>query len=89
MLTGRRAFEGDTVTDVLSAVLRAEPDWSRVPAATTPAMTTLMRRCLRKEARQRLADAGTIRLEIDEAPAAAAAVPSPSGSRQNSREHLV
>ena len=81
MLTGQRAFEGETVTDVLSAVLRAEPDWSRVPAATPPAMTTLLRRCLRKDTRQRLADASTIRLEIDDAPAAAA-TPSRSGHRR-------
>jgi eukaryotic-like serine/threonine-protein kinase len=66
MLTGQRAFDGETVTDVLGAVLRAEPDWSRVPPATPAAVTTLMRRCLRKDPRQRLADAGTIRLEIDD-----------------------
>jgi eukaryotic-like serine/threonine-protein kinase len=70
MLSGQRAFDGETVTDVLGAVLRAEPDWSRVPPETPFAITTLMRRCLRKDARQRLADAGTIRLEIDDALAA-------------------
>jgi serine/threonine-protein kinase len=80
MLSGQRPFEGETVSDVLSAVLRAEPDWSRVPATTPPAISTLMRRCLRKETRQRLADASSIRLEIDDAPAAATA-PARSGSR--------
>jgi eukaryotic-like serine/threonine-protein kinase len=67
MLSGARPFEGETITDVLGAVLRAEPDWSRIPAETPAAITTLMRRCLRKDARQRLADAGSVRLEVEDA----------------------
>jgi len=92
MLTGHRAFDGETVTDVLGAVLRAEPDWQRLPPETPPAITTLIRRCLRKDARQRLADASTIRLEIDDAIAApglengassaARVAPTSSGARQ-------
>src|SRR5262245_38991829 len=36
-LTGRRAFRGDTVADVLAAVLRDEPEWSVLPADTPDA----------------------------------------------------
>jgi serine/threonine-protein kinase len=90
MLSGQRAFEGETIADVLGAVLRAEPDWSRIPQTTPAAITTLIRRCLRKDVRQRLADAGAIRLEIDDAAAAlgrpadalAAAPPASPASRR-------
>ena len=40
MLTGRRAFDGDEVSDVLASVLKSEPDWSRLPADTPPALGT-------------------------------------------------
>jgi serine/threonine-protein kinase len=49
MLTGKRAFDGDDVSDTLAAVLRAEPDWSALPAATPRAIRTLLRRCLEKD----------------------------------------
>src|SRR5256884_339622 len=45
MLGGRQPFEGDTVTDVLAAVVRAEPDWEALPAATPPRLRELIRRC--------------------------------------------
>jgi eukaryotic-like serine/threonine-protein kinase len=67
MLTGRQTFPGEDVTEVLAAVVRAEPDWSALPKTTPPAIETLLRRCLRKDPRQRLADAATARLEIDDA----------------------
>ncbi len=67
MLTGRRAFTGDTVTDVLASVVRAEPDWACLPTNTPRPIRTLLRRCLTKEPAQRLADASTARLEIDDA----------------------
>src|SRR6202030_191006 len=46
LLTGKPAFHGDDVTDILGAVLRMEPDWSRLPEATPAAIRTLLRRCL-------------------------------------------
>jgi serine/threonine protein kinase len=48
MLTGRGTFTGETVTDVLAAVLRAEPDWSLLPADTPAAIRRPLRRCLEK-----------------------------------------
>ncbi len=49
MLTGKRTFDGETVTDALAAVLTQEPDWSRLPPAISPRVTELIRRCLRKD----------------------------------------
>jgi len=66
-LTGKRAFDRETVADTLAAVLDAEPDWDVLPAETTPMVVTLMRRCLQKEVRRRLHDIADARIEIDEA----------------------
>jgi Tol biopolymer transport system component len=76
MLTRRRAFPGEDVSDTLAAVLRAEPDWAALPQDTPPAVHRLLRRALRKDPRQRLQHPGDARLEIDDAPASA-----PSDSR--------
>lgn len=65
MLSGQRPFAGATVTDVLSAVVAAEPDWSRLPADTPPPLVRLVRRCLEKDPRQRLRDIGDARLELE------------------------
>ena len=76
MLAGRAAFDGETVTDVLAAVVTRDPDWTQLPAATPPGIRRLLARCLTRDPRHRLADAGEARHQIDEALAApAAAVP--------------
>jgi len=67
MLTGRQTFSGEDVTEVLAAVVRGEPDFSALPKATPPAIETLIRRCLKKDPRQRLADASAARLDLDDA----------------------
>ena len=54
MLSGKRAFDGETITDVLAAVIRGEPDWVALPETTPPAIQRLVRRCLQKDVRQRL-----------------------------------
>ena len=54
MLTGARAFGGDTLTDVLAAVVNSEPDLSRIPPSVRP----LLKRCLEKDVRRRLRDIG-------------------------------
>ena len=48
MLTGRRAFPGDEIADVLAAVLTREPDWTLLPASLSPDVSTLLRLCLHK-----------------------------------------
>ena len=67
LLTGRMAFAGATVPDTLSAVLHREPDWAALPAGVPPAVTTLLRRCLEKDVRQRRRDIGDVRAELDDA----------------------
>jgi serine/threonine-protein kinase len=67
MLTGRRLFTGETVSDVLAAVLRAEPDWKALPAGTPPAILRLLRRCLDRVPRERLRDIGDALADLREA----------------------
>jgi serine/threonine protein kinase len=66
MLVGRAPFEGDTTPEVLAAVLKNEPDWSRLAAETPEGIRRMLRRCLQKDPRQRLQHIGDARLEIDE-----------------------
>ena len=87
MLTGSQMFGGETVSDMLAAVLKTDPDWSLLPADTPPAIRRLLRRCLERNRKQRLPDIGAARLEIEEAlsgaapeaPATAAAPPAVRG----------
>ena len=67
MLTGRRLFTGETVSDVLAAVLRAEPDWKALPAGTPPPLLRLLRRCLARDPRERLRDIGDAVADLREA----------------------
>jgi serine/threonine-protein kinase len=67
MLTGRRVFEAEEVSDTLALVLTKDPDWSALPSDTPPAIRRLLRRCLTKDRQSRLPDVGSARLEIDEA----------------------
>src|SRR5215472_9173846 len=58
MLTGKKAFATDTVSETLAAVLTREPDWSLLPAATPIRVRVLLQRCLQKDTKQRLRDIG-------------------------------
>ena len=78
MLTGRQAFEGETTTDVLAAVVMKEPDLTLLPADTPPGIRNLLRRCLRKDAKQRLQAIGEARIAIEETLNGSAAAPVPS-----------
>ena len=69
MLTGEQMFEGDTVTDVLASVVRQDPDLKRVPERVRP----LLQRCLEKDPKRRLRDAGDAMLLLDSAPAGSSA----------------
>jgi Tol biopolymer transport system component len=66
MLTGRRAFERETVADVLVAILERDPDWTALPEETPLSFRRLLRRCLEREPRRRLRDIADARLELDE-----------------------
>ena len=67
MLTGRRAFDGDTVTDTLVRVLEREPEWTALPSATPEPVRKLLRRCLQKDPGRRVRDIGDARAELDDA----------------------
>ncbi len=70
MLTGHKAFAGETVSDTLAAILNREPDWSALPRAVPAELRQLLHRCLEKDVERRLRDAGDAGLEIDAALAA-------------------
>jgi serine/threonine-protein kinase len=65
MLAGKRLFGGESITDIVAAVLRAEPDWSALPAETPPRIRALLRRCLERDRQQRLQAIGEARIAID------------------------
>jgi serine/threonine protein kinase len=65
MLTGRRAFGGENVTDTLAAVVRAEPTWTLLPAGLSPTLVSFLKSCLHKDAKQRLPDIAAMRLALD------------------------
>ncbi len=79
MLTGTRLFEGVTISDTLAAVLRAEPDWTKLPADTPTPIRRLLRRCLEKNRKRRVESAADARLEIEDALTAPAADASSAG----------
>ncbi|NIT97448.1 MAG: protein kinase, partial [Actinobacteria bacterium] len=66
LLTARVAFDGETVTDVLAAIVRSEPDYDLLPADTPPTVRRVIERCLRKAPRERLRDLGDIGLTLRE-----------------------
>jgi serine/threonine-protein kinase len=86
MLTGRALFaSGETVTDVIAAVVTRDPDWTALPASTPPHIRKLLERCLRKDVKKRLQAIGEARIAIDEPsamPAAVAAAP-PAAARRS------
>ena len=65
-LTGRRTFEGETVSDVLAGILKGEVEWSRLPKGTPPRLRELLQHCLEKDPRKRLRDIGDARLALEE-----------------------
>jgi len=61
MLTGKRAFEGEDVSDTLAAVLRGEPDWTALPPAVPAHIRTLLSGCLDKQRQSRFGDTAIVR----------------------------
>jgi len=65
MLTGRRAFTGDEVSEVLASVLAREPDWTLLPRSLSPVLVSFLKRCLHKDPKQRVPDIATMSLALD------------------------
>jgi len=81
MLTGRRPFEGEDVSDTLAAVLRADPDWHALPTSISPSVALLVRRCLERDRRRRIGDVSTIRLLLDDQLPAASSASGPIATK--------
>jgi serine/threonine-protein kinase len=67
LLTGRRAFEGETITETIAAVLKSEPDWEALPSDTPWRITELLDDCLQKEVHDRFQDISHTRIQIRKA----------------------
>jgi hypothetical protein len=65
MLTGKRPFDGEDITDVLGAVVRLEPDWEALPSDVPQSIRTLLQRCLVKDRRKRIADIAAALFVLD------------------------
>jgi Tol biopolymer transport system component len=81
MLSGVRTFAGESIADVVAAVVEREPDWSRLPANTPPRIVELLHRCLKKNPKDRLRDVGDARFEIEHAREPRSAVSSAPAKR--------
>ena len=84
MLTGARAFPGEDVLETATAVLKQEPDWSRLPVEMPAAIRAMLRRCLAKDRIKRLADLHDVALVIDDVVAGVDQTPErpPASSRR-------
>jgi eukaryotic-like serine/threonine-protein kinase len=67
MLTGRQAFGGEDVPDILSRILQRDPDWTALPTDLSPQIGLLLRRCLEKDLTKRRRDIGDVRIDIEQA----------------------
>ena len=65
MLTGKRAFDGEDVTDTLAAVVRSEPKWDALPGTVSPSVRVFLRRCLHKDSKQRIGDIRDVRFALE------------------------
>jgi serine/threonine-protein kinase len=83
MVTGRRAFEGEDVSDVLASVLAREPDWPALEAVAPPSAVTVIKRCLHKDRKHRIRDIGDVSLALsgDLAPSPPPSFAAPAGPR--------
>jgi serine/threonine-protein kinase len=87
MLTGRRAFDGEDLTDTIAAVVRGDPDWTAIPAEVPDQIRLLVRRCLEKDRRARIGDVSVARFLLNEtiAPPPVRPAPVPPASASTGR----
>jgi len=95
MLTGRRAFEGEDTTETLAAIVRGEPDWTRLPADLPPALRVLLERCLIKDRTERISDTSVVHFLMSDTAktlsgaAAAAQTAAPAAARRRLAPLLI
>jgi len=85
MLTAKRAFDGETVTDLFASIIKAEPDWNALPLSTPEPLAALLRRCLQKDPRLRLQHIGDARIALDDAAKPGAAIAKVSSFQRRER----
>lgn len=90
MLSGKMAFSGETATDTLAAIIKEEPHWSALPKGTPLRVAELLKRCLKKDSRQRLQSIGDGRVAIEEVLAADdASAPEPAATARVGRRQIL
>jgi serine/threonine-protein kinase len=75
MLTGKRAFDGEDMTDVIAAIVRGEPEWAALPSDLPASIRTIVRQCLEKDRRRRIADIAVVQYLLHEPAQVAAGAP--------------
>src|SRR5688500_9658008 len=65
MLSGTRAFRGETTSDVIAAIIERQPDWSKLPPSVPPHVLRVIERCLEKDPKRRARDIADVRVELD------------------------
>lgn len=88
-LSGKRAFTGDTGTEILVGILDREPDWGSLPSAVPENVKRLLQRCLTKDPRSRLHDIGDARLELEDTLAGRITGPVPVLARRGLRTRVL
>jgi eukaryotic-like serine/threonine-protein kinase len=82
MLTGRRAFDGEDVTETIAAIVRDQPDWTLLPANVPGQIRLLLKKCLEKDRRARVSDIAVARFLLAESIPSTAASTAPLRSRR-------
>ena len=80
MLTAKRAFEGEDITDTIASIMRGEPDWTALPANTPPNLRLLLESCLTKDRKQRTSDIAVVQFLLSDRASVPSAMPTPSGA---------
>ena len=88
MLTGKRTFEGEEVSDSLASILKSDPDWGALPADIPPRIRRVLRRCLEKDRKLRYHDIADVRLDLAERGTLDASVPPVVRSKRVNLERI-
>ncbi len=89
MLAHRPPFAGDTVVEILGAIVTSEPNWSALPATTPPAVVSLLKRCLQRDRNKRMRDIADARFQIEEIPSGPAGLVASAVPPGKGQERLV
>jgi Tol biopolymer transport system component len=65
MLTGKRAFGGETTSDIIAAIIERSPDWSQLPSSVPPHLRRVVERCLEKDPKRRARDIADVAMQLD------------------------